>query len=244
MQLVITMAGRGSRFKRVGYTQPKHEIEVRGKTLFEWAMRSLQDFIHEKFFFVVRQGQYDPDRLKELIAAAGIQNYQLVEIDALTSGQAATVMAALTVVNPLESVAIYNIDTYVEPGQILRSDLTNCTGHLTTFSAPGDHWSFVKLNDQGQVVDVVEKKRISSLASVGFYYFDRFLDFANLYHHHAAQVREDYVETFVAPFYHYLIQDHPGMVTTKEIPAKTVHVLGTPEELAVFRDAKKPSTTD
>ncbi|GEO68602.1 glycosyltransferase family 2 protein [Levilactobacillus acidifarinae] len=236
MQVVITMAGRGSRFQRVGYTQPKHEIMVHDRSLFEWALDSLSDFKTEKFVFVVRQGAYDRDQLKRLIAAAGIGNYEIIPIDAVTSGQAATVMAAMPALNPHEGVAIYNIDTYVEPGHILRADLVGCDGHLTTFKAPGDHWSFIKLDDQKHVVDVVEKRRISDLASVGFYYFDRFVDFAGLYHHHAADVRRDYGETYVAPFYHYFIQEHRGTVTVKTIPTDAVHVLGTPEELTVFRD--------
>ena len=79
MQIVVTMAGQGSRFRKVGYTVPKHEIEVRGKSLFEWAMLSLKDFVDEAFIFVVRKNQYDREKLEKLIEQAGIQRFQLVE---------------------------------------------------------------------------------------------------------------------------------------------------------------------
>lgn len=237
MQVVVTMAGLGSRFTKAGYPSPKHEIEVRGRTLFEWALRSLSDFKDVPFFFVVRKGAYDQERLKRLIVAAGIKTYRLVVLDTVTSGQAATVMAAMPDLDPEAGLAIYNIDTYVEPGHILRRDLVDCAGHLTTFRAAGDHWSFVQLDGQNRVTDVVEKRRVSDLASVGFYYFRRSADFARLYRQHAQEVVAEYGETYVAPFYHYLIQTAEAPVTVKTIPTAAVHVLGTPEELTVFQQA-------
>lgn len=231
------MAGQGSRFRKVGYTVPKHEIQVRGKSLFEWAMLSLSDFFDEKFFFVVRQGQYQRDNLIKLIEQAGIKHYQLVEIDALTVGQAATVMAAESVLDASDSIAVYNIDTYVEPGCILKKDLTDCDGNLTTFTAPGDHWSFVQLNQAGQVCDVVEKRRVSDHASVGFYYFKQFRQFQQIYREFGDAIQREYGEIYVAPMYHYFLQQG-AKITIADIPYESVHVLGTPEELAVFKNAK------
>lgn len=236
MQIVITMAGQGSRFRKVGYTVPKHEIEVRGKSLFEWAMLSLKDFVNEKFVFVVREGQYQPDTLRKLIHKAGITHYKIVTVTTLTRGQAATVMAAEPVLNPADSIAVYNIDTYVLPGHILRKDLQNCDGNLTTFTAPGDHWSFVQLNDAGHVTDVVEKRRVSEHASVGFYYFNTFGDFVEIYNRYGDAIQAEYGEVYVAPMYHYLLKQQ-AKITYTDIPYNTVHVLGTPEELAVFKEA-------
>lgn len=237
MQIVITMAGAGSRFRKVGYTVPKHEIEVRGRSLFSWAMLSLKDFVTEKFIFIVRQGQYDRANLERLIADVGIQTYQLVEVADLTNGQATTVMAAAAVLDPDEGIAVYNIDTYVEPGQILRQDMAACDGYLTTFSAPGDHWSFVQLDQAGAVTDVVEKRRVSDHASVGFYYFNRFADFKRLYQTFGAAIQREYGEIYIAPMYHYWLQSQPRIVI-KNIPENTVHVLGTPAELTAFKEAE------
>lgn len=236
MQIVVTMAGQGSRFRKVGYTVPKHEIEVRGKSLFEWAMLSLKDFVDEEFIFVVRKNQYDREKLEKLIEQAGIQRFQLVEIDELTSGQASTVMAAKKVLKPEAGVAVYNIDTYVEPNNILKADLVDCDGNLTTFTAPGDHWSFVQLDESGHVTDVVEKRRVSDHASVGFYYFASFQQFADIYQRYGAAIKQEYGEVYVAPMYHYLLQEG-AKITYTDIPFDVVHVLGTPEELAVFKEA-------
>lgn len=44
IDVVITMGGIGARFRARGYTVPKYMIEAKGKTLFEWAMESLEGF--------------------------------------------------------------------------------------------------------------------------------------------------------------------------------------------------------
>ena len=53
MNIVITMAGSGSRFKKAGYAQPKYMIKVKGRTLFEWSMESLSAFKYNYHFFII-----------------------------------------------------------------------------------------------------------------------------------------------------------------------------------------------
>jgi hypothetical protein len=38
-------------------------------------------------------------------------------------------------------------------------------------TAPGDQWSFRRIDHKGRVVEVAEKMRISNCASTGLYYF-------------------------------------------------------------------------
>ena len=44
IDIVITMGGLGSRFRKAGYTVPKYMIEAKGKTLFEWSLLSLEGY--------------------------------------------------------------------------------------------------------------------------------------------------------------------------------------------------------
>ena len=64
---VITMAGLGSRFRKVGYNVPKFMIEAKGKTLFEWSMESLKNFRGDdvKYIFISRK----EDNAKDFISA-------------------------------------------------------------------------------------------------------------------------------------------------------------------------------
>ena len=52
MKIIITMAGEGSRFKKIGIKKSKYEIVARDKTLFEWSMLSLSDFFQKNLFLL------------------------------------------------------------------------------------------------------------------------------------------------------------------------------------------------
>ena len=56
MEIVITMAGLGSRFRKAGYNMPKFMIEAKGRTLFEWSMESLKGYGYgndNTYYFIV-----------------------------------------------------------------------------------------------------------------------------------------------------------------------------------------------
>lgn len=234
MTIVITMAGLGSRFRKAGYKVPKYQIEVRGKTLFTWSMLSLSKFETKKYIFIVRREDYASNFILKECESLGI-NAKIVEIDGLTSGQAETAMFAASYWSAEEPLLIYNIDTYVEPNCIKEKDFHG-DGFIPCFAGKGDHWSFVRLNDLGEAVEVSEKKRISTHCTVGAYYFRTALLYKSLYEEYYIENKAelDAGERYIAPLYNYLITAKRGKVYISDIPRECVHVLGTPEEVEVF----------
>lgn len=237
MNIIITMAGLGSRFRKVGYKIPKFMIEVKGKTLFEWSMESLTDLYNSsdlKCIFVVRKEDKAKDFIKEKMAKFDVKNIEIVEIDELTDGQATSAMLAEPYWNEDEEMVVYNIDTYVESGEILRKDFCG-DGFIPCFNAPGDHWSFVKLDEEGRAVEVREKERISDNCTIGLYYFKSCKLYKEIYdEYYADESHMEKNEKFIAPLYNYMISK--GMeVRISVIPTEKVHVLGTPEEVEVFK---------
>lgn len=236
MTIIITMAGLGSRFRKAGYHCPKYMIEAKGKTLFEWSMDSLLGYNDhvEKYVFVVRAEDQSGEWIKEKCKNYGMHNVDIVEIDHMTDGQATTCMLAIPYCKSDSAIMVYNIDTYVEPYEMKFEDISG-DGHIPCFHAPGDHWSFVKLDGNGKAVEVREKVRISDNCTLGAYYFSS----ANLY----KKLYEEYYpddshleknEKYIAPLYNYMIEK--GMsVTISIVDARKVHVLGTPEELEEFK---------
>lgn len=67
-------------------------------------------------------------------------------------------MLAIPHCNADEAIMVYNIDTYVEPNEMRYKDLSG-DGHIPCFHADGNHWSFARLDDSGNVVEVREKVR-------------------------------------------------------------------------------------
>ena len=235
MNIIITMGGLGSRFRKAGYTVPKYMIEAKGKTLFEWSMDSLLDYNKavDKYVFIVRKEDHARDFILDKCKKYGVKDIEIVEIDYLTDGQATTAMLGLDKCDPAEPIMIYNIDTYVEPNEMKYEDISG-DGHIPCFHADGEHWSFVKLDSEGKAVEVREKKRISDNCTLGAYYFSSARLYKKLYEeYYSDESHLEKNEKYIAPLYNYMIEK--GMsVTISVVDAKKVHVLGTPEELQAF----------
>lgn len=237
MTIVITMAGLGSRFKKAGYQVPKYMIEAYGKTLFEWSMESLAGFMAEEnvYIFIVRKEDNAKDFINSTCKKMGITDIELIEIDYLTDGQATTAMLAKDFWNRDSSLLIYNIDTYVEAGEMNESQIEG-DGFIPCFQAEGTHWSFVKLDDEEKAIEVREKERISDNCTLGAYYFKTCALYEQLYNeYYTSDEMLEKGEKYIAPLYNYLISKN-GDVRISNVNYEKVHVLGTPEELQIFLD--------
>ncbi len=236
LDIVITMAGLGVRFRKVGYDVPKYMIEVKGKTLFEWSISSLEGYrnnVENYIFIVTKDPKIDVERfIVQRCSDMKITNFEIMIINKPTDGQATTAYLAKKYWNPENSLLIYNIDTYVEPGEMNYNELKG-DGFIPCFSGEGDHWSFVRLED-GKVVEIKEKERISNHCTVGAYYFKTCKLYEKLYtEYYSKDQRLVNGEKYIAPLYDYLAKNG-GKIYISDIPSNKVHVLGTPEELRAF----------
>lgn len=237
IDIVITMGGLGSRFRKMGYTVPKYMIEAKGRSLFEWSMISLEGYreqTQQYIFIAMKDDACDVEKfINEKCEKLGLHNYHVIILDYLTDGQATTAMKAEQYWHPENALLIYNIDTYVEPGEMNCTELKG-DGFIPCFQAEGNHWSFVRLDDTGKVVEIKEKKRISNYCTLGAYYFKTCQLYKNLYMEYYSKTQELVNgEKYVAPLYDYLLSKR-GEIFISDIDPKKVHVLGTPEELQTF----------
>lgn len=237
IDVVITMGGLGSRFRKMGYTVPKYMIEAKGKTLFEWSLLSLEGYkedVNQYIFIAMRDETCDAETfIKEKCQELGLKKYHVILLDYLTDGQATTAMMAKKYWNPQNALLIYNIDTYVEAGEMNSKELRG-DGFIPCFQAEGDHWSFVRLDEDGKVVEIKEKKRISNYCTLGAYYFKTCQLYNELYDEYYSKTQELVNgEKYVAPLYDYLLTKN-GEIYISDIAPCKVHVLGTPEELQIF----------
>lgn len=239
IDIVITMGGLGSRFRKLGYTVPKYMIEAKGKTLFEWSMISLdgyKDIASQYIFIAMRDEKYDVEVfINEKCKKLGFENFHVLILDYLTDGQATTALQAKQFWNPNHALLIYNIDTYVEAGEMNSAELKG-DGFIPCFQAEGDHWSFVRLDENGKVIEIKEKKRISNYCTLGAYYFKSCKLYNDLYDEYYGKTQELVNgEKYVAPLYDFLLSKD-GEIYISDINPSKVHVLGTPEELQSFLD--------
>lgn len=236
MNVVITMSGLGSRFQKAGFKKPKYMIVAKGRTLFEWSMKSLEAFFYNHFIFIVQRKDQSIDFINKKCILLGIKKYDIIEIDYLTNGQAATALLAEKTWEESEPILIYNIDTFIS-NQQLKPEKIKGDGFIPCFPGNGNHWSFVKLNTAGNAIEVREKDRISNCCSIGAYYFKSCTVYKNIYNQLYVQKKYlEHGEEYIAPMYNELIKTG-YIVKIQMIDSKYVHVLGTPEELKAFENS-------
>jgi len=234
MNLVMPMAGRGSRFAEVGYALPKPLIDVRGRPMYAWAMDSLPLALARRVIFLcLEEHLRDRALADDIHARYAALDPVIISLDHVTEGQACTVLEARRWIDNDDPLVIYNADTFCKTGldATLRALPPGVDGLLSVFQAPGDKWSFARVDERGRVVETAEKRRISEWATTGLYHFTRGRDFVRHADAMIAANERERGEFYVAPVYNRLIA--AGADIRIDV-ADEVWVLGTPEDLAHF----------
>ena len=231
MNILIPMAGAGSRFEKAGYTFPKPLIDVAGQPMIQTVIENLN--LQGKYIFLVRKEHYEKYDLKSLLNLIA-PNCEIVQIEGLTEGAACTVLKAQELIDNDEPLIIANADQYIKWNSFETISMFNepdVDGGILTFKSIHPKHSFAKVDGDGFVLEVAEKKPISNDATVGIYYWKRGLDYV-LY---AESMIEKNIRTnnefYVCPVYNEAIEDG------RRIKASLVDEMwpiGTPEELNTF----------
>jgi NDP-sugar pyrophosphorylase family protein len=242
VNVVMPMAGRGSRFSQIGVTTPKPLIDVRGKPMYAWATDGLP-LAHARRLIFICLAEHLADRALEADIRARYGQYDplVIPLAQVTEGQACTVLAARDWIAGSEPLLIFNADTYCRTtlAGALQSLPQSVDGVLDVFRAAGDRWSFARVDDELRVLETAEKRRISAWATTGLYYFRRGADFVRHAEAMIADGERANREFYVAPLYNRMIAEGADI---RANPVDDVWVLGTPEDLARF-ESESPSAS-
>jgi len=231
LNVLIPMAGAGSRFEQAGYTFPKPLIDVKGRPMIQVVTDNLN--IKANYIYVVQKEhreKYNLDTLLNLITPG----CKIVETEGVTEGAACTALLAKKFIDNNNPLFFANSDQFVEWDSnefLYKMNETNADGGIVTFKATHPKWSFAKLNDKGLVTEVAEKNPISDIATVGYYYWKKGSDFVK---YAEEMIKEDIRvnnEFYVCPVFNQAIKDK------KEIRIyniKKMWGLGTPEDLKYY----------
>ncbi|MBR2990716.1 MAG: glycosyltransferase family 2 protein [Solobacterium sp.] len=232
LNIVIPMAGRGSRFVNAGFTVPKPLIPIHGHPMIEYVVRNITPECEHRFIFICRDEHMKEYGLAEALNAMA-PGCRIVTVDHVTEGAACTVLLARDFINNDDELMIANSDQYVDIdiNDYLKA-LKEHDGLIMTMPADDPKWSYIKYDDQGFVTMVREKEVISDQATVGIYNYRRGRDFVT----YAEQmIRKDIRvngEFYTAPVYNEMIDDGKKIVWY-DIGEK-MHGLGIPADLEIF----------
>jgi dTDP-glucose pyrophosphorylase len=227
------MAGKGSRFLKDGYKNPKPFIDVAGKPM---VARVIENLHHpDAHYILIGRSQHLQQEAELVKQLSSSYNASFIGIDTVTEGTACTVLFAREFVNNNVPLLIANSDQLVDTS--VKQFIDDCLqkkldGSILTFTDDerNPKWSFARLNDAGLVIEVQEKKAISEFATVGIYFFTQGRYFVN----GAIDmiINNDRVnnEFYTCPVYNYLIKEG-RKIGIYNITLNQMHGLGTPDDL-------------
>ena len=237
LNIVIPMAGAGSRFSRAGYQKPKPLIDVGHKTMIEIVIDNLTPATPHRFVFICQKQHLSEYPLAALLKKKS-PTCEIVETDGLTEGAACTVLLASAYIDNDNPLLIANSDQYVEADiddYLADANSPEIDGSIMTMEANDPKWSFVALNEEKLITNVVEKKVISNEATVGIYHFKRGSDFVSAARQMIASNLRVNNEFYVAPVYNLMIESG-AKIKPYNIGklGSGMHGLGVPEDLTAF----------
>lgn len=231
MNVLIPMAGAGSRFAAQGYTFPKPLIEVNGKPMIQVVVENLN--IEAHYIFIVQKEHYEKYHLKYLLNSIA-PGCDIVQVEGMTEGAACTTLIAEHLIDNDAPLVIANSDQYLDWDSnqcIYAFTAGGVDAGIVTFESSHPKWSYAKLNDSGFVCEVAEKKPISNHATVGVYYWKKGSDYVKYAHQMIAQDIRVNNEFYVCPVFNEAIEDGKK-IRIKD--AEKMWGIGTPEDLNYF----------
>lgn len=236
INIVIPMAGQGSRFAKAGYEKPKPFIDVDGKPMIVRVLENLA-LSDARYILIARKEHIE----KEVELVKQIEkefNAIFIPIDKLTEGTACTVLYARKYINNDEPLLIANSDQIVDMN--IADFIDDCKdrkldGSILAFV---DHfkdpkWSFAKLDENNLVIEVKEKVVISEFATVGIYLYSKGKDFVDASIDMIIENDRVNNEFYTCPTYNYAIKN--GLkIGIYNIEFEQMHGIGTPEDLNIY----------
>jgi beta-phosphoglucomutase-like phosphatase (HAD superfamily)/dTDP-glucose pyrophosphorylase len=236
LNVLIPMAGAGSRFEQAGYTFPKPLIEVNGKPMIQVVIENLN--LDANYIYVVQKShreKYNLDTLLNLLTPG----CKIVETDGLTEGAACTALLAKDYIDNDNPLFFANSDQFVEWDSnefMYKMQETDADGGIVSFTATHPKWSFAKIDENGLVTEVAEKNPISDIATVGYYFWKHGSDFVK----YAEQMIDKNIrvnnEFYVCPVFNQAIEDCKEIRTFN---TNGMWGLGTPEDLNYYLENHK-----
>lgn len=240
LNIVIPMAGRGSRFAKDGYKRAKPFIVFDGRMMIEHVLEGLPH--HENVVTLVIQKSFRSLYSEELNYLKRLYNPKFAVVNCLTAGAACTALAARKFVDINTPVLFADSDNIFNIKDVCNflSDAKNrnLEGSLITFSSHSDKFSYVSTNSEGLAIELREKQVISANAVAGAYYFSSYESFQDCAIDMMIYGGISNNEYYMSNVYNYLIAKK-SRVGIYSISEDSFNCVGTPAQLDAYLEKIK-----
>ena len=231
--VIIPMAGAGSRFKASGYALPKPFIEFNGKMMIEHVLASFSTI--QAHIILVLQEKFLEEQKEQLSKLRQHYEIDFVTVPKLTMGAAITALAAHKKINPNLDIIFADSDNIFQPKDVdsFLTDIRkrNLAGAMLTFSSDKPCFSYAKVDSEGRLIETKEKEVISNHAIAGMYYFKTLEEFKDAVIDMVIEADLSKGEFYMSNVFNHLKKFNPriGVYDIEHFDC-----VGTPEQLAEY----------
>ena len=236
LNIVIPMAGAGSRFIKAGFENPKPFIDLNGKPMIMHIIQNIA-IPGAKYIFIAQKEHLKKfgAQFIENIKQTNIADFEILTVDKLTEGAACTLLFAKNYINNTDELLVVNSDQLVGDRDIINAveyfEYQQSDGGILCFFNTDPKWSYVKINENRLITQVVEKTQISEHATIGIYHWSQGRKFVSAAEEMIKKNIRVNNEFYVAPTYNQMIMDGAKIspyFVNKMIP------LGTPDDFQYY----------
>ena len=231
--ILVPMAGLGSRFIKEGFKVPKQIINIKDKHLIDISLDCL-NYKDCNLIFVLRDEHVYNHHMDELLMKKFGDDISIVVLDQLTDGSVCSCLFAESLIDNDSPLVIHTLDIEFRPvfdPHVMET--LDADGLILTFKSNSTNYSYAQLDKDGNVIKTAEKKAISPNACVGIYGFKKGSDFCKYAREMIERDLRTKNEFYISPLYNVLIEDGKKIVTED---VDKMHIFGTPDEYHFYKD--------
>lgn len=175
INLIMPMAGVGSRFSSDNFSVPKPLIEIHGKPFFYWAVQSIKKFVSiNSLTFILLKPHVEEFNIDKKILSY-FQDAKFKIIPKILNGPVLTCLGGIENIPENEPIIFNDCDHIFYCKQFYEFLDNKCSlepdGGLLTFESNDSKFSFAEFDKSGNLIKTAEKIVISNNAICGAYYF-------------------------------------------------------------------------
>ena len=237
MKILVPIAGKSSFFDEKNSPFSKSLIEIKGKPMIEMVINNLSS-IDDKldFVFLVNSDDCKKFHLNNILKLIS-PDCEVVKISGETKGALCSVMLGIEHIDEGELI-VCNGDQIIDCNfneAINHFRKKNYDGGVITFDAVHPRWSYVRFDDNKNVVETAEKRPISKYAIAGFYYFKNGKEFIEAAMNSIKKYSSVNNLYYIAPVINQMILKNK-QITTFEVEATKYHSFYSPKKINEFEN--------
>jgi len=237
MNIIIPLGGKGERFAKEGYLNPKPLINVLNKEMIFWVLDNL-NFQKDDMIFIVYSSDLDQQNFTEVIRDR-YKQIVCVPVNFQTSGAVETVSIGIKTILRMslhKKCVLLDCDTFYTHD--ILSVVRNTQDNLVFYTKKDNEkpiYSYIELDPHtNSITRIQEKSKISSNANTGCYVFNDIDQLQKL----CEYVLRNNITFNGEPYISCVISEliKISKVIGHKLDEQYVFSLGTPRELSIFNE--------